>query len=226
MYSQNTVYKDKSRRAGEHPGEQHEFKENINLNDESSLYMRESATKTEKTDGNGFVDFKVPQVPAEASSLPMSLRPVQQANEPPQLKKNKVFSELKVFSNLSNLALSDHTVIQPSELPKYSTPILTDVGTQAILNARRKQLLNAKLDLTINTTHQQQHSLFTGNYQPGQQMQAKVEQINLPSSIANPIQSQPDKETKAKSPGKSKYNTFCVAKFTLSFKLYDTKKEC
>lgn len=57
-----------------------------------------------------------------------------------------------MFSNLSNIA--DNSTIHPSELPKNSTPILADAGAQAILNARRKQLLNAKLDLTITPSGQ------------------------------------------------------------------------
>lgn len=53
---------------------------------------------------------------------------------------------------MSNIA--DNSTIHPSELPKNSTPILADAGAQAILNARRKQLLNAKLDLTITPSGQ------------------------------------------------------------------------
>lgn len=60
---------------------------------------------------------------------------------------NKVFSELKVFSNISN-AGSDNSTIQTWELPKNSTPICTDINAQAIY-FRRNKLLNSKLDLTI-----------------------------------------------------------------------------
>ena len=92
-----------------------------------------------------------------------------------------MYNELKVFSNLSNLASADNTTIQLSELPKNSTPILADVGAQAILNARRKQLLNAKLDLTITPGLTQQPF----NYQPQQHQQLPV--INTAKSQPEPV---------------------------------------
>lgn len=61
-------------------------------------------------------------------------------------------NELKVFDNLS---VNDTNTIKIPELPKNSTPIFTDNATAATLNAKHKQFLNAKLNLTIIPPHNQ-----------------------------------------------------------------------
>ena len=65
-------------------------------------------------------------------------------------------SELKVFSNINtnmtinSLNQTDQTSnnVKPG-LPKNSTPISTDHGTQQHLSAKHRHFLNAQLDLTI-----------------------------------------------------------------------------
>lgn len=50
-----------------------------------------------------------------------------------------------------------------SEMPTNSTPIVTDPNTLAALNAKRKQFLNAKLDLTINNVPSQPFKAVANN---------------------------------------------------------------
>jgi hypothetical protein len=69
--------------------------------------------------------------------------------------RNNKFSELKVFNHLAEENNETQTTKSVSlnpvagDLPKNSTPIFTDSTTAALLLNKRKQLLNAKLDLTI-----------------------------------------------------------------------------
>lgn len=74
------------------------------------------------------------------------------------LTKNQVYvqkhQELKVFDNISvNITQQTNSTVSTlnpaPELPKNSTPIFTDHATAASLNAKHRQFLNAKLNLTI-----------------------------------------------------------------------------
>jgi hypothetical protein len=116
--------------------------------------------------------FKVPQPPDEFN-VPLSIKPVFESSTHMSnfsQKRSKVLNELKVFnnsntnnSNMSNNNLTKHSLFFNTmfdtndqsmlrinnELPKNSTPIYTDNTNSAYMLAKRKQLLNAKLDLTI-----------------------------------------------------------------------------
>lgn len=121
---------------------------------EMSMFKNDTLLDAKSSD---YKTFKIPLMPAPQSinNLPLSIRPIDAQPNEYLFKKNKVFNELKVFSNISHLTnVQDQSSIHPSELPKNSTPILTDNTALAILNAKRKQILNAKLDLTIQTTNQ------------------------------------------------------------------------
>ncbi len=92
----------------------------------------------------------------------------QQQKQQPQIFVQK-HSELKVFSNINtNLTVNSlnqteqSTVITNNEgsvkpeIPKNSTPISTDLGTQQNLSAKHRHFLNAQLDLTIVPPNKQQ----------------------------------------------------------------------
>ena len=109
-----------------------------------------------------------------ASSLHSTKMSAYQRQPSIELKKNsQIFvqkhTELKVFNNLSvNVTQNDNTRTSTvttlttgggcgaPDLPKNSTPIFTDNAAVANLNAKNRQFLNAKLNLTIMPPQQQQ----------------------------------------------------------------------
>lgn len=117
------------------------------VDDEMSLFKNETLSKNKVSD---CVTFKKPSLPDTRVSdqLPMSLQPVEIQSNEYLLKKNKIYNELKVFNNIGNLENTACKGVQ-SELPKNSTPIYPDNSTAALLTAKRKKMLNGKLDLTI-----------------------------------------------------------------------------
>ena len=141
---------------------------NDSLNNPSKIVADYKTFKIPLLTINGSVD-ELASHQVQQQNVPLSLQPINEDNfvkpaPPPALKSNK-FSELKVFNNLdvenqppiqqqqqqttkikSNPQLN---ALLTADLPKNSTPIFTDSNTAAILLNKRKQLLNAKLDLTI-----------------------------------------------------------------------------
>ena len=117
------------------------------VDDEMSMFKNETLTKNKVSD---YVTFKKPLLPdmRKSNPLPMSLQPVQIQSNEYLLKKNKIYNELKVFNYIGNLETTTVNGVS-SEMPKNSTPIYPDNSTAALLTAKRKKLLNGKLDLTI-----------------------------------------------------------------------------
>lgn len=120
------------------------------VDDEMSVFKNETLHKNKTSD---YVTFKKPLLPDQpkkmAEPLPLSLQPVHIQSNEYLLKNNKIYNELKVFKNIANLDSTNVTAGASVELPKNSTPIYSDNSTAAYLTAKRKKLLNGKLDLTI-----------------------------------------------------------------------------
>ena len=159
--------------ANYHANEVEEF-----IDDEISLFKNETLSNVNKLDD--YRKFKKPLIPDSADlstsnlhfnkMIPISMvvsneakskRQNQIANEV-RVKNHqkKTINELKVFTNLSNTNSSiqfssvenQKLSTVPNELPKNSTPIYTGLN----LNAKHKNFLNAKLNLTILPPSQQQ----------------------------------------------------------------------
>ncbi len=90
-------------------------------------------------------------------------QPVPQQQQQQQQAFVQKHTELKVFNNInSNTTINSLNQTEQSsagpakaELPKNSTPISTDHGTQQHLSAKHRHFLNAQLDLTIVAAKQQ-----------------------------------------------------------------------
>jgi len=139
------------------------------VDDELSLFRNETLLTSKFSD---YKDFKKPLMNSgnetkSASSLHSTKMSEYQRQPSIEIKKpGQVFvqkhTELKVFNNLSvnvtqneNTKTSTVTLTGVSDLPKNSTPIFTDNIALANLNAKNRQFLNAKLNLTIMPSQQQ-----------------------------------------------------------------------
>ena len=83
----------------------------------------------------------------------------------------KVFDNLSVNSNQINNNNNDNKTKLP-DLPKNSTPIFTDNATAASLNAKHRQFLNAKLNLTIMPGQQQKQQTLINNNNKQQEIKS------------------------------------------------------
>ena len=166
------------------------------VDDELSLFKNETLLTSKFSD---YKDFKKPLMISgnetkSASSLHSTKMSEYKRQPSIEIKKsNQVFvqkhcTELKVFNNLSvNVTQNENTknstvtlTGMPADLPKNSTPIFTDIATVANLNAKNRQFLNAKLNLTIMPSQQQ----IAQNIEP------KKLNINSSTSANNNVKSE------------------------------------
>jgi len=207
--SKNRISKQTNEQEEEEDEQEEEEEEDDFIDDEFSLFNKnETLHNTYKT--SDYRTFKKPLIytanneSKSSSSLHSTRMPIYQTaaavRQPSfELKnsnnnRNQIFvqkHELKVFENLSvnsnqtnNNNTNDNKTKLP-DLPKNSTPIFTDNATAASLNAKHRQFLNAKLNLTIMPGQQQKQQTLINN----NNKQPEVKSVFLVPQVP-PIQQQ------------------------------------
>jgi hypothetical protein len=191
----NRINKQTNEQEEEEDGEdeQEEEEEDDFIDDEFSLFNKnETLHNTYKT--SDYKTFKKPLIytanneSKSSSSLHSTRMPIYQTSavrqpsfEIKNNNRNQIFvqkHELKVFDNLSvnsnqtnNNNNNDNKTKLP-DLPKNSTPIFTDNATAASLNAKHRQFLNAKLNLTIMPGQQQKQQALINNNNKQQEVKS------------------------------------------------------
>ncbi|CAF1045263.1 unnamed protein product [Brachionus calyciflorus] len=158
------------------------------VDDEMSVFKNETLNNQNKI--SDYKTFKIPLLPdKKLEQLPLSLQPIQIQPNDYLLKNNKIYNELKVFNNISNFDSTTTNLpnlnLNPlvGELPKNSTPIFSDNTTAAYLTAKRKKLLNAKLDLTIAPPTTDGQEAKPIERKPSNFMMPKVKSTPLPENF-------------------------------------------